>query len=357
MKKLISLMTTSAVLLMNVEGAVTANLVITGAEGQDDPQSAGDGGLNSAYGRAQLNFIVKADTGEVKLDSLATNSSVPEVAAWGDQLDVLGLDSLEGSPVAFIPSIDTRVRVTINAVLPNGNDGRLKADSGRGFGVGGSNPHRVDWNVNNAVSEALRIEVDATELPSTHRVDIVSLLLGNAEGNAVARVVDFSNGRTVSSVVLETEDLEFELGSAAELAGGQTGAIFLSQAIKPEQGDDGFSLRGITLDIVPNYGDWGGYYWADELGNTNTKSLLGWVNVFGGNWIWSYNFSAWFYVASDWVTHQGSWAYMPVASEAALGEVAFVEPDWIWVYSQSRWVYQPASGITGAGSWIFIFDL
>jgi len=340
---------------LNLTAAVTANLVITAPEGTNDPQSGADGAPNSPYGRARLTFIVKAGTGNVKLDSLATNSGIPEISDWGDRLDVLGEESLVGSPLEFIPEADAKVIITINAVKPDGLDGRLRADNGKGFGVEGSNPTRLDWNVNNASSETLRIDVDTTEIPATHRVDIVSLTLGNGNANAVPRVIDFSNGVTRGPLV--TEDTAFPLGSAHELVGGRFSSLYLTQAIKPAETNQGFNLQGITLDIVPYHGDWAGYYLADATGNTDTQSLLGWVNVANPGWVWSYNYSAWFYVAEGWVTHRGSWAYMPAASEQALGEVAYVEPDWMWVYSHAAWVYRPGTAVTPSGSWIFIFDL
>ena len=355
MKKLSLMALLSVLSTLNLAAAVTANLVITAPEGTDDPQSAADGGLNASYGKAQLNFIIKAGTGNVKLDSLATNSAVPEIKAWGDMLDVLGEESLPGSPLSYIPEADAKVTITINALNPDGTSGRLKADNGRGFGVGGSNPHRLDWNVNNAASETLKIDVDTTGIPATHRLDIVSLTLGNGEGNAVPRITSFSNAVLRGGLV--TEDTVFSLGSTHELVGGRFSSLNLTQAIKPAQGDDGFSLQGITLDILPYHGDWAGYYLADAAGNTDTQSLLGWVNVSNPGWTWSYNFSAWFYAQEGWVTQRGSWAYMPTASELALGEVAYVEPHWIWVYSQSRWIYQPSTAVTESGSWIFIFDL
>jgi hypothetical protein len=362
MKTLYAFIFLFAISTLNLSAAVTADLVITAPEGTDDPQSAADGGLNASYGRAQLNFIVKAGTGNVKLDSLATNSGVPEIKDWGDRLDVLGEESLPGSPLTFIPELDARVRITINALKPDGTDGRLKADNGRGFGVEGSNPHRVDWNVNNAASEVLKIDVDLTELPSTHRLDIVSLTLGNAGGGgsvglSIPKLVDFSGGTLRGQVLSEEEASLFLLGSAHELKGGRFSSLYLSQASKPETGNAGFSLQGITLDILPDYGDWAGYYLADPSGNTDTRSLLGWVNVANPGWTWSYNFSAWFYVQEGWVTHKGSWAYMPAASELALGQVDYVGPDWIWVYSQASWVYRPGVAVTESGSWIFIFDL
>jgi opacity protein-like surface antigen len=354
MKLLTTLMMLVA-LAASAAASVTANLVIVAPEGTDDPQSAADGGLNAAYGVAQLNFFVKGGSGNVHLDSLATNSQVTEIFDWGNRLDVLGETFLEGSPLAYVPDVDVKITITVRALRPDGNNGRLKADNGRGFGVEGSNPHRLDWNVNNATSETLKIDVDTTALPSTYRLAIESLILGNGEGDAIPRIVDFAGG--VSDGGLVTQGTEFELGGTHQLIGGRFSSLYLRQAKKPPQGDDGFSLQGIVFDVLPYYGEWAGHYYADELGNTSTLSLLGWVNAGSSGWVWSYNFSAWFYVAESWVSHQGSWAYMPAASEAALGEVIVVEPDWIWVQTYNRWIYRPASGASASGSWIFIFDL
>lgn len=355
MRTLRILFLASVVLMLEAAGAVTANLVIVAPDGTDDPQSGADGGLNASYGAAQLNFFVKAGTGNVHLDSLATNSAVQEIFAWGNLLDVLGESSLEGSPVSYVPDVDVKITITVRAQKPDGSNARLKADKGRGYGVEGSNPHRLDWNVNNATSETLKIDVDTTALPATHRLVIESLVLGNGEGDAYPRIVDFAGGSTVGELV--TEGTVLELGGAHQLIGGRFSSLYLRQARKPAQGDDGFSLQGITFDVLPYHGEWGGYYFADADGNTNTLSLLGWVNAGPTGWVWSYTFSAWFYVAESWVTHQGSWAYMPAASEAALGEVIPVEPDWLWIQSRNRWVYRPGAAATPTGSWIFIFDL
>jgi hypothetical protein len=347
----------ASVCVVESSGSVNANLVITAAEGQDDPQSGADGGLNASYGKGQLNFWIKADTGLVKLDSLATNSSVPEIFDWGNQLDVLNELSLEGSPIAYIPAVDEKIVVTVNAVNPEGANARLKAENGRGFGVGGSNPHRLDWNSKNATSEAIRLDVDTTGLSGNYRFVIESLHFGNGEGDARPRIENFVGGSTVGGLVEPDTVYEMELGGAHQLIGGRFDVLYIYQATKPPEGDDGFSLQGITFDVLPYHGEWGGYYFADAEGNTNTLSLLGWVNAAQIGWVWSYNFSAWFYIGSDWVTHRGTWAYMPAASEAALGDVYRVDPDWIYVTAYNRWVYRPGAAATEAGGWAFIYDL
>lgn len=355
MKQILVAAAVLALSVMSMEAAVTADLVIMAEEGTDDPQSAADGGQNVSYGRAQLNFLVEAGTGNVKLDSVATNITEPEIKAWGDRLDVLGEASLVGSPLSYVPEADVKVTITLNAVTPDGANGRLKADVGRGFGVAGSNPHRLDWNSNNAKSETLKIDVDTMGLAATHRLKIVNLILGNGEGNAVAELEDFSNGKVTSELVAERT--VFELGSAHELIGGHFSSIYLRQAFQPELADDGFSLQGITVDILPYHGTWAGYYHGDAEGRVETLSLLGAIDTGLAGWVWSYDLAGWFYVKEEWVTHGGSWVYMPASSESALGMYEEVGSDWVWLYDFATWVYRPASEVTDLGSWLFINQL
>ena len=56
--------------------------------------------------------------------------------------------------------------------------------------------------------------------------------------------------------------------------------------------------------------NWAGYSWVDEQGNVNTGSFLHWINVFHGNWIWSYTLRNWLYIPVTHVTNHGAWAYI-----------------------------------------------
>jgi hypothetical protein len=141
------------------------------------------------------------------------------------------------------------------------------------------------------------------------------------------------------------------------LVGGRFGQIWLRQTVKPEQADDGFSLQGITVDVLPYHGEWAGYYLSSESGDTDTKTLLGSVNTGLGPWVWSNDLLLWIYIEEEWVTNNGSWAYLPIQSEAALGETTVVENDWLYLRDFSQWLYQPASLVDEGGSWVYVFGL
>lgn len=344
-----------------LSGAVTANLVITLPEGENDPQSPADGAPNFSFGnRGILRFTIEGGTGNVMLDSQAGNSSVPEIKAYGDMLDVLGNGNyVPGSPLSYVPEIDEMIVITITGELPDGSNARLKADSGLGFAVAGGNPTRIDWRFDNTNSEAIRFEVDATALPATHRLIITSLIFGNGNGMALPLVTDFSGGRVVGNEFITLEgQTALELSSAHELVGGEFGQLWLRQAVKAEQGDYGFSLQGISLEVLPYYGGWAGYLLSNEAGDTITRTLLGSINTGYGDWVWSHDLGLWFYMKEAWVARSGSWAYLPTNSMAALGTKTVVETDWLYLHEYAEWIYyKPVSMIGESGSWVFFQDL
>lgn len=55
---------------------------------------------------------------------------------------------------------------------------------------------------------------------------------------------------------------------------------------------------------------WAGYA-VDELGNADTGSWMGWVNVASGDWVWSYALPGWIYLPEGNVGEGGAWSYVP----------------------------------------------
>ncbi|NDV61584.1 hypothetical protein G0Q06_03895 [Puniceicoccales bacterium CK1056] len=351
----------------SLSAAVSANLVISVPEGTDDPQAPTavdgvEGGLALAYGgKSFLRFIVKAGNGNVKLNNEAGNSGAPEIKAWGDLLDVLGDgNSLPGSPLSYVPEADEVIIITLNGENSNGGSAGFRANNGTGFGVIGGNPNRLDWRFDQAASEGIRLDVDATALPETHRVVISSITVGNGTPNGVVipTVTNFAGGAVTGTEIVTLEDQSvLELSSAHELLGGRFGQIWVRQAVQPEAGDLGFCLQGISLDVLPYYGEWANYFLSNEAGDTETKTVLGSINTSLGEWVWSNDLSLWIYINESSVTNNGSWAYLPAESEAALGETSVVENDWLYLQELSQWLYQPASLVGETGSWVYVLGL
>ena len=62
--------------------------------------------------------------------------------------------------------------------------------------------------------------------------------------------------------------------------------------------------------FAPEGTPWGPYV-ADEQGNVDTGTFLGWLNVSLDPWEWSYSLSRYIYLPGDDVTASGAWAYIP----------------------------------------------
>ncbi|NDV61587.1 hypothetical protein G0Q06_03910 [Puniceicoccales bacterium CK1056] len=268
MKKYVVLLISGLLTIAALEAQVTSDLIITKAEVgvTDDPQSPADGGVSEEYGnKSFLNFSINDGNGNLALNNVVGNnggtSPTPEqllVRDWGDALDYTGATDLTSPPTGT--GSNTPFKITLVGLDPDGVITRLRADDGIGFGVSGSNNVRLDWNSANTNSEAIRIELDATSIPSTHKLVITALELGNGNGidavqpeGLISDLTGDATGFTgaLGSITPLTDKNVLPLGDGIVLLGGGTGSFTLSQATIPLTGNVGFSLQGIILDVVP----------------------------------------------------------------------------------------------------------
>jgi hypothetical protein len=56
---------------------------------------------------------------------------------------------------------------------------------------------------------------------------------------------------------------------------------------------------------------WAGYEMNAETGDVDTGSFLGWINVLGGEYVWSYSMNSWLYLPEENVSDAGAWTYVP----------------------------------------------
>lgn len=60
--------------------------------------------------------------------------------------------------------------------------------------------------------------------------------------------------------------------------------------------------------IEPN--TWAGYA-VDASGNVDTVMWMGYLNVAGGDWVWTYSLSKYIYLPEGFVSPSGAWTYIP----------------------------------------------
>jgi hypothetical protein len=239
---------------LEVPAGVVADLVITAAEaGIADPQTGA-----TTYGtKSNLNYNIKAGNGNLGLNNEAGNNGNANINIWGDALDF----AAPVPRVSFAPGSDVPFKITLVGVNPTGGDQRLRADDGKGFGVGGGNATRVDWTSTAGSSEGIRVELDATNIPATHRLVVTGLEFGNA--NAIGTVQPQPQISTLAGAATGFEGLlgkippaatnkvGFNLGAGVEVVGGGTGSFVVSQGVQPASGNVGFSLQGIAVEVLP----------------------------------------------------------------------------------------------------------
>jgi hypothetical protein len=249
MKKLACCLSILLSLSPFVQGQFTTNLVIDGSTlGVSQPGDLGKFAI--------LDYTID-EGGLLNLNHAFANSGGSGVAAWGDTLDFTGGTGLSGG-------VSVSFGIRIYGINNNGVDAPVKSNEDKGMGVSGNNPSRLDWG-QVGTSESLRVEVTSTGIPSNLQLIITGLQFGNA--NAIAEVLPEAfigslvnvTGYTgalgaIATVADAPQDFTIPGGGllVASGDGTETVASFtLTQALQPPSGSVGFSLQGITFDVVP----------------------------------------------------------------------------------------------------------
>lgn len=66
----------------------------------------------------------------------------------------------------------------------------------------------------------------------------------------------------------------------------------------------------LTSPLGEGHGKWGPWDVIDAAGNVNTGSWMGYLNVSGDPYIWSYSLGSYMYIAPNSVTTGGGWVYV-----------------------------------------------
>jgi hypothetical protein len=115
--------------------------------------------------------------------------------------------------------------------------------------------------------------------------------------------VEYSNG-----TVFNTKNYTF-----AEVHGDQVVSLFHATNSSGMVTGDTYTVRAASLEFngVSAGATWAGFPIADELGNVNTESWLGWVNAASAPWIYNYMINSWLYVDESTVDPaSGGWVYI-----------------------------------------------
>lgn len=237
-------------------GQFTSNLVIDGsALGLTHPVKT-NGTLQDLGPFAILDYTTSA-SGTVSLNFAFANSGAAGVGDWGDALDAVGATVLS-------TAVDGTFGIRIYGVNPSGANHPIKSNEDMGIGVGGLNSSRMDWgSAAGSNSEGLRIEITTTGLPTTVKLVVTGLQFGNANaiGEAlpealVGSLVNLTGiGGSLGPIAVSTSNQDFALpgGGLSILGGGGTennGSFVITQATQPGTGSVGFSLQGISVDVV-----------------------------------------------------------------------------------------------------------
>ena len=65
--------------------------------------------------------------------------------------------------------------------------------------------------------------------------------------------------------------------------------------------------QSILIDSPTDF--WAGYP-VGNLGDVNTDTWMGWINVYQDPWVWSYPLDGWMYLQESDVTTSGGWMYI-----------------------------------------------
>lgn len=238
-------------------GQFTSNLVIDGsALGLTHPVKP-DGTTPQDLGKFVIMDYTTSASGTISLNFAFANSGAAGVGAWGDALDVFGGTGLS-------TAVDGTFGIRIYGVNPSGVDQAIKSNEDLGMGVGGLNSTRMDWgSAAGANSEGFRFEITTTGLPTTVKLVVTGLQFGNANAYETAlpealvgSLVNLTGiGGSLGPIATNLSNQDFALpgGGLSILGGGGTenkGSFVITQATQPPTGTLGFSLQGITIDVV-----------------------------------------------------------------------------------------------------------
>lgn len=132
------------------------------------------------------------------------------------------------------------------------------------------------------------------------------------------------------------------------------------------------SYEASTVDL------WAGYEVTPD-GGVNSEDFLGWLDVSGGDYVWSYTLSSWLYLPESLVGDSGSWVYVfkqsasvpgvtdtqtwvgydkaadgSVNAAGFLGWLDVSGGDFVWSYDLGRWLYLPVALIGESGAWVYV---
>jgi hypothetical protein len=79
---------------------------------------------------------------------------------------------------------------------------------------------------------------------------------------------------------------------------------YIREGFNKEPVDPPYVYDGTEFEL------WGGFV-IDEEGNVDTGSLIGWINVLAGDWIWVWSLEKYVYLPESFVTAFGAWSYNP----------------------------------------------
>lgn len=126
---------------------------------------------------------------------------------------------------------------------------------------------------------------------------------------------------------------------------------------------------------------WGPFEILDAAGNVNTDNWMGWINVAGDPYVWSYAFESWCYINKDAIGNSGGWVFvsspgggMPDAADGSamwgpfelfntagdvdtgdwMGWINVSADPYVWSYELESWCYINQSAIVNSGAWVYI---
>jgi hypothetical protein len=249
MKKITAFLTLLLPIWSFVHAQVTTSIIIETTPTLSQPS-------NTTLGPSAIFDYTIDGSGLLSLDHSFANSAGTGVAAWGDALDFTGAAGLTAGDSGTF-------RIRIYGFDPAGAAKEVKSNDGLGMGVGGQNSSRMDRGTNSG--ESFQLEITTTGLPTSVNLVITGLRFGNANAistvqpeASIASLVNMSGYTgTLGAITTGTtppQDFNIPNGGLTIAGGGgvaTTGSFVLSQANQPTSGTVGFSLQGITFDVVP----------------------------------------------------------------------------------------------------------
>jgi len=139
---------------------------------------------------------------------------------------------------------------------------------------------------------------------------VVELTVTRSADQEVNVSSTLSSGGNVLSTFSTSDSVDAQ--TSFDMLGIQVGSNTFGSSNAADTEDNGLTFSNIMLVSSGGSSDsWAGYPIVNEVGDVDTDTWLGWINVIEDPWIYIYALSGWIYCPEENVGESGGWGYLP----------------------------------------------